>query len=159
MTLNVIFLYTAYTVNNPLWVIKKIVTKYSNRCPYIKLLNDKLLNYSKWNKPSFSSDSLLVLSATQLSEPDSDKLKPRPLLNKKHAPAPSPPVPLVVVPQFSDPASTAHTLTAPMLLKDLPSRPSPTLLRLRTSSPRTAHAQRTPSNPPLAETSANTTPS
>ena len=135
-----IYLY-AIAVNNPLWVIKKIVTKYSNRCPYIKLLNDKLINYSKWNKPSFSSDSLLVLSATHLSDQDSAKLKQRPLLNKKHAHAPSPPAPSSVEPLTSDqdptkPTSTAHQ---PPLVR--PSRPSPMSPRLRPLSPRPANAQ------------------
>ena len=144
-------------MNNPLWVIKKIVTKYSNRPPYIKLLIDKLLNYSKWNKLSSSSDSLLVLSATQLSEPDSAKLKPRPLLNRLHAIAPSLLAPSAVVPQFSASEPTTHSHTASMQLKDLPSRPSPTLPPLRPPSPRTANAQSRAPNLPLLETSASTT--
>jgi len=149
LLINKIFLLYVFTVNNPLWVIKKIVTKYSNRCPYIKLLNDKLINYSKWNKPSFSSDSLLVLSVTHPSDQDSAKLKQRPLLNKKHAHAPSPPAPSAVVSLSSDQDPTKPTSTAHQLQLVRPSRPSPMLPRLRPLSPPPANAQsRAPNQPP-----------
>lgn len=149
-------------MNNPLWVIKKIVTKYSNRCPYIKLLNDKLINYSKWNKPLSSSDSLLVLSAIHLLDPDSAKLKPRPSLNRpplKSAPAPLPDSVLAQPSQFSAKAATKTTSTAHLPPADQLSRPSPTLLKLRPKSPRPAHALNKANHLPPLQALADTTKS
>ena len=110
-----------------------------------------ILNYSKWNKPSSSSDSQLLPSPTPASRPDS--------LNKLHAHAPSPldkPV-LVSLPSTKPPTTdSAKVLTLPLAHLSALS-PTPKLLnRVHLNA---AHATLDPTLLPQADQRPDTTTS